>query len=200
MLLRQTRCLAKVWGVRHRHSWFCRHSNAIIILGHQEIHCKYESSTIETKIETEPRIWKVGKKVFGSVQRECSWLVHYQQIYQQRWTSHHQRLGTISLSGIHKGFLSVCSHFYSILDDDQMKCNTYTSFKQLSVLWYCLMNKMFSEDDSSFEEKDIYVKLFLSACNAFSTAVNKSNKGEKDCSKKWTKCFLFINNKLFQST
>ena len=58
-----TRCLAKVWGVSHRNSWCCRHSNAYVILGHQEIHYKYNSNTIETKIEAEPRIWKVGKQV-----------------------------------------------------------------------------------------------------------------------------------------
>ena len=69
------RCLEKVWGVWHRHSWFCRHSNAFVILGHQEIHYKYDSNNIDTKIETEPRVWKVGKQVFESVQRECSWLV-----------------------------------------------------------------------------------------------------------------------------
>ena len=42
------------------------------------------SNTIETKIETEPRLWKVGRQVFGSVQRGCSWLVQCQQIHQQR--------------------------------------------------------------------------------------------------------------------
>ena len=42
------------------------------IPGHQEINYKYDSNTFETKIEAEPRLWKVGKQVFGSAQRECS--------------------------------------------------------------------------------------------------------------------------------
>ena len=72
----------------------------------------------------------------------------------------------------------------SMLNEDQLKCNSCKSFKQLSVLWFCLISRMFSEEDSSGEEIDIYVKLFLFACNAFSKAANKSKKGEKDSSKK----------------
>ena len=56
---------------------------------------------------------------------------------------------------------------------------------------------MFSEEDSSCEEINLYVKLFLSACNAFSKAVNKLNKGEKSCSKKRAKRFIFISNNVF---
>ena len=66
-------------------------------------------------------------------------------------------------------FLSNYSHFDSIFNGDQ--CNSYMSFKQLSVLWHCLISRILSEEDSSGEEIDIYVKLFLSACNAFSKAV-----------------------------
>ena len=93
--------------------------------------------------------------------------------------------------------LSIYSHFDIILNEDQLKCNSYKSFKQLSVLWYCLICRIFSEEDLSCEEIDIYVKLFLSACNAFSKAVIKWKKGEKGCSKKWRKHVLFINNNLF---
>ena len=51
---------------------------------------------------------------------------------------------------------------------------------------------MLSEKDSLCEEIDIYIKLleidiyvkmFLSACNAFSKAVNKSSKEQKACGK-----------------
>ena len=67
-----------------------------------------ESHDIKTKYiwgvnsMTEPRYWKIGKQVFGSVQRKCSWLVQSQQIYQQRWISQYQRMGIIKLSCIHK--------------------------------------------------------------------------------------------------
>ena len=94
---------------------------------------------------------------------------------------------------------SVYCHFDSILNGAQLKCNSYKLFKQLSVLWYCLISSMFSEEESSCEEIDIYVKLFLSACNAFGKAANKLKKGEKDCSRKRRRHFLFIINKLFQS-
>ena len=47
---------------------------------------------------------------------------------------------------------------------------------QLSVLWYCLICRMFSEVNSSCEEIDIYVKLFMSACNAFGTTIQKLKK------------------------
>ena len=43
---------------------------------------------------------------------------------------------------------------------------------------------MISEEELSGEEIDIYVKLFLSACIPFGKAVKKSNKREKDFSKK----------------
>ena len=42
-----TGCLAKVRGVWHRHFGVCRDFNAFIIRGHQEIHCKCDSNTIE---------------------------------------------------------------------------------------------------------------------------------------------------------
>ena len=42
---------------------------------------------------------------------------------------------------------------------------------------------MFSEEDSSGEKIDIYVKMFLPACNAFGKAVKNSNEREKDCNK-----------------
>ena len=35
-------------------------------------HYNYDSNVIETKKETEPTLWKVGKQVFGSVQSECT--------------------------------------------------------------------------------------------------------------------------------
>ena len=46
-------------------------------------------------------------------------------------------------------------------NEDQMKCNSDKSFKQPSGLCYCLISRMFSEADSSYEEIVIYVKLFL---------------------------------------
>ena len=98
------RMFGKTWEVWHRHSWFCRHSNAFAILGHQEIHYQYDSNAIKTKNEAEQILWKVGKQVIWSVQRECSWLVQCQQIHKQRWMHQYQRLGIISLSGIHKAF------------------------------------------------------------------------------------------------
>ena len=76
-----TRCLAEVWGVLHRNSW------SFVMLEHQEMH-----------------YWKIGKQVFRSLQRECSWLVQCQQIYQQWWNHQYQRLGITSLSGTHKHF------------------------------------------------------------------------------------------------
>ena len=42
---------------------------------------------------------------------------------------------------------------------------------------------MFSEVNISCEEKNIYVKLLLSACNAFSKIIQKVNKGEKSLGK-----------------
>ena len=63
---------------------------------------------------------------------------------------------------------------------------------------------MFSEEDSSGEEVDIYVKLFLFACNAFSKVVknvNKRGKDEKDCSKKMKKSLSFHQQQnVFQCT
>ena len=50
---------------------------------------------------------------------------------------------------------------------------------------------MVSKEDLPGEEIDIYVKLFLSAGNAFSKAVNILNKGEEDCSKKLKKTLPF---------
>ena len=35
---------------------------------------------IETKIDTKQEIWKAGKQVFGSVQRECSWLINVNNV------------------------------------------------------------------------------------------------------------------------
>ena len=91
---------------------------------------------------------------------------------------------SVPLSDIHKVFLSINSHFNCILNEDHLECNNYKSFKQLSVFWHCLISSMISEEDSSHEEIEIYVKLFLSACNTFSKAINKWNKGDKNCSKK----------------
>ena len=42
-----TRCVAKLWKVWHRHSWFCRHSNIFVILEHQ----KYIISMIPTLLK-----------------------------------------------------------------------------------------------------------------------------------------------------
>ena len=56
----------------HQHLLFYRHSHAFVILGHQEIHHKYDCKTFEAKTETELRLWKVGMQVVGSVQRKCS--------------------------------------------------------------------------------------------------------------------------------
>ena len=55
---------------------------------------------------------------------------------------------------------------------------------QLSIVCNYFISRMFSEEDSSADEIDIYVKLFLSAYNAFGKAVKNLNKREKDCSKK----------------
>ena len=103
MLLRLfwTRYLAKVWGVWHRHMQTLQ---CICYTWASKKHYNYDSNVIETKKETEPTLWKVGKQVFGSVQSECTWLVQCQLIYQQSWISQYQRLQIISLSGIHKSF------------------------------------------------------------------------------------------------
>ena len=98
-----------------------------------------------------------------------------------RESSHYQAFTRVSLS--------INSHFDSILNEDQLKCNSYESFKLLSLLWYCLISRMFSEEDSSGDKIDIYTKLFLSACNSYGKAVKNSNKREKDCSKTMKKPF-----------
>ena len=97
-------------------------------------------------------------------------------------------------------YLSTYSHFDSILNEYQLKCNSYKPFKQLSVLWYSLISSKFSKEDSSGEEIEIYVKLFLFVCNSFGKAVkNRREENRIATTKIWNR-FLFINNKLFQST
>ena len=94
---------------------YVQNSSAFVILGHQEIHYKYDPDTFERKIETESTLWKAGKQVFGSVQRECSWLVQCQQIHQQRWISPYQRLGVISSQKF--PFFSLQSFWYLFFQD-----------------------------------------------------------------------------------
>ena len=67
--------------------------------------------------------------------------------------------------------LSIYSHFDIILNEVQLKCNSYKSFKQLSAHWCCWISRISLKKASSGEEIDIYVKLFLSAYNALSQAV-----------------------------
>ena len=93
------------------------------------------------------------------------------------WESSHYQVFT-------RVYLSVHSHFYSILNEDQLKCNSYESFKQLSVLCYWLIRWMFSEEHLSCEIIDIYVNLFLSECNAFC-------KAEEQMQQKWKKTLSF---------
>ena len=99
----------------------------------------------------------------GSVSTKCGWSSHYQAF--TRFSP------------------SVHSHFDSILNKDQLKCISHETFKQLSVLLYCLISRMFSAEDSSCEEISIYVNLFLLPCIAFCKTVNKWNKEEKDRSR-----------------
>ena len=54
------------------------------------------------------------------------------------WESSHYQVFT-------RVSFSVYGHFDSILNDDQLKCNSYKSFKQFSALWYCLISRMFSK-------------------------------------------------------
>ena len=105
------RYMAKVQEVCHRHSWFCRHSNVFVILVHKKIHYSYDSITTKAMIETKSTLWKVGKQVFRSLQREYSWLLQCKQIHQQRWISQYQSLGIILLSGIYKSFLCSLQSF-----------------------------------------------------------------------------------------
>ena len=72
--------------------------------------------------------------------------------------------------------IPIYSHFDSILNEDQLQSNSYKSFKQLPVLWCCLISRKFLELNSSCEGIDIYAKLFLSACNAFNISMQKPNK------------------------
>ena len=58
-------------------------------------------------------------------------------------SSHNQAFTNVSLP--------IYSHFNSILNKDYLNCNRYKSFKQLSVLCYCLISRMFSKEDSSGE-------------------------------------------------
>ena len=44
-------------------------------------------------------------------------------------------------------FFSILNHFHSIMNENQLKCSSYNSFKQWSVLWHCLNSGMFSEED-----------------------------------------------------
>ena len=54
-------------------------------------------------------------------------------------SSHYQAFTRVSLS--------IYNNIVSIPNEDQSKCNSHKSFKQLSVLWYCLMSRM----SNSFE-------------------------------------------------
>ena len=108
-------------------------------------------------------------------------------------SSHYQAFTRVSFS--------IYSHFESILNKDQWKCYSYKSFKQLSVLWYCLISRMFSEEIPSGQEINIYVKLFLSAFSAVCKVIKYSNKREMYCKKNYEKtAFFFIKNRRFQST
>ena len=56
-----TRCLAAVWEVWHRHSWFCRQSNAFVLLGHQEIYYKY-SNTLKQRLRQNQEFGRLASK------------------------------------------------------------------------------------------------------------------------------------------
>ena len=116
--------------------------------------------------------------------------------------------GTISAKGwesshyqaLTRFFLPIYSHFDSILNEDQLHSNSYKSFKQLSVLWHCIISRIVSEEDSSCEEIDIHVKLFLSTCNADHKTTQKMKRKKRVWTKKSKKMLSFYQNKPLQCT
>ena len=64
-----TRCLAKVWGGWHRHSWFCRQSSAFVILWHQEFIICMITTLLKQRSRQNQDFWRLANKALDHSER-----------------------------------------------------------------------------------------------------------------------------------
>ena len=88
-----------------------------------------------------------------------------EQSVQRTWNY----LTTMKSKELHQIYI----HFDSILNEEKLQSKSHKEFNQLSVLFFCLISRMFSVVNSSCEEIAVHLKLFLPSCNTFSKTMKK---------------------------
>ena len=102
----------------------------------------------QIRFTMEPTVCKVGEQFLDKreilIDAMPKFTNKYGTVSINGWRSYHyQALTRVSLP--------IYSHSDSILNEELLKSDSYKSFKQLAGFWFCLITRMFSEDNASWK-------------------------------------------------
>ena len=73
------------------------------------------------------------------------------------------------MSDQYHAFARLSLIYFGVLEDfeDELDSEALVAFKQMVVIWFCLLSNLFEDGDTDTVAVDHYVKLFLSACCSY---------------------------------